>query len=151
MQQTGILTMGMPAVLGSDFSGVVVATGSQCTRLSKGDVVYASSNVGQNPYSPFQETFLVDEASVFKKSSNISAEQAAATGVGVLVCFALIWPDSPTELMPTFLQTAAFGVIVGANETLPEAGTNAPKRDEWLVVLGGSGTVGHFGIQACPP
>ncbi|POR33762.1 Zinc-type alcohol dehydrogenase-like protein [Tolypocladium paradoxum] len=127
MHQTGMLTMGMPAVLGSDFSGVVVETGSQCTRLSKGDVVYATSNMGQNLYSPFQETFLVDEASVFKKSDNISAEQAAATGVGLL--------------------TAAFGVLVGANGTLPEAGTKVPKRDEWLVVLGGSGTVGHFGIQ----
>ncbi|KND93394.1 Zinc-type alcohol dehydrogenase-like protein [Tolypocladium ophioglossoides CBS 100239] len=128
MQQTGILTMGMPAVLGSDFSGVVVGTGSQCTRLSKGDVVYASCNLGQNLCSPIQETFLVDEALVFKKSDNISAEQGAATGVGVL--------------------TAAFGVLVGANVTLPEAGTRVPKRDEWLVVLGGSGTVGHFGIQA---
>ncbi|PNY28896.1 Zinc-type alcohol dehydrogenase-like protein [Tolypocladium capitatum] len=127
MQQTGMLTMGMPAVLGSDFSGVVVETGSQCTKLGKGDVVYASCNLGQNLYSPFQETFLVDEASVFKKSDNISAEQGAATGVGVL--------------------TAAFGVLVGANVALPEAGTKVPKSDEWLVVLGG--TCGYKVAASC--
>jgi NADPH:quinone reductase-like Zn-dependent oxidoreductase len=45
------------------------------------------------------------------------------------------------------LKTSAFGIIVGAKVPLPEPGTKAPQRDEWLIVLGGSGTVGHFAIQ----
>ena len=150
MYQTGMLTMAMPAVLGSDFSGVVIEKGDQCTTLNKGDVVYGCSNLGQNRYSPFQETFVVDEASVFKKGENISREQAAATGVGILVSitWTLIWLLVVLMLRP--LQTAAFGTFINANITLPEAERKVPRRDEWLVVLGGSGTVGHFGIQARP-
>lgn len=85
MQQTALLTTGLPAVLGSDFSGLVLEGGSGCERLSKGDYVYASCNLGQNAFSPFQETFLVDEASVFKKSANLSVEESAGIGVGILV------------------------------------------------------------------
>lgn len=31
--------------------------------------------------------------------------------------------------------------------TLPEDGTNVPQKDEWIVVLGGTGTVGQFAVQ----
>lgn len=30
---------------------------------------------------------------------------------------------------------------------LPQGGTKAPKKDEWIVVLGGSGTVGQYAVQ----
>ena len=36
---------------------------------------------------------------------------------------------------------------MGGKVPLPDAGATVPERDEWIVVLGGSGTVGHFGIQ----
>ena len=85
MQKTVLLATSLPAVLGSDFSGAVVELGSGCTRLRQGDYVYSSCNLGQNACSPFQETFVVDEASVFKKSGNVTVEESAGIGVGLLV------------------------------------------------------------------
>ncbi|UNI18618.1 hypothetical protein JDV02_004873 [Purpureocillium takamizusanense] len=127
MQQTAILTTALPAVLGSDFGAIVLETGSECKKLRKGDYVFGSCNLGQNAYSPFQETFLVDEDAAFKKGENISVEESTTMGVGIL--------------------TSAFGIIVGGKVALPAAQATVPERDEWIVVLGGSGTVGHFGIQ----
>ena len=46
-------------------------------------------------------------------------------------------------------QTSAFGIIVGAKVPLPEPGAKVAEKDEWLIVLGGSGTVGHYAIQVC--
>jgi NADPH:quinone reductase-like Zn-dependent oxidoreductase len=35
---------------------------------------------------------------------------------------------------------------------LPSPGTKAEEKDEWIVVLGGSGTVGQFAVQVrCSP
>lgn len=38
---------------------------------------------------------------------------------------------------------------------MPEKGINAPQTDEWIVILGGTGTVGQFAVQvtttALPP
>lgn len=85
MAQTAILTTELPAVLGSDECAVVVETGEGCTRLNKGDYVYGLSRLGQNAYSPFQETFLVDEDLIFKKPDGITPEDATIIGTGVLV------------------------------------------------------------------
>lgn len=85
MAKTGILTTEMPAVLGSDSCAVIVETGEGCERLTKGDYVYGMSRLGQNAYSPFQETFLVDEDFLFKKTDNVTPEQAAIIGAGLLV------------------------------------------------------------------
>lgn len=87
MAQTGILTSEMPAVLGSDLCGLVIETGDGCTRLANGDYVYGISRLGQNAYSPFQETFLVDEDFLFKKTENVAPETAAIVGAGLLVSF----------------------------------------------------------------
>jgi len=127
MQKYGILVLGWPAVLGSDFCAQVIETGAECSRLKKGDYVYSESQLGQTPYSPFQETFLVDEDYVFKVEGDLTPVQASTIGVGAL--------------------TSAFGIFVGAKVEMPKPGTKVPERDEWLIVLGGSGTVGHYAIQ----
>ncbi|MBE3042402.1 hypothetical protein IMZ48_07450, partial [Candidatus Bathyarchaeota archaeon] len=74
-----------PAVLGSDFAAVVIELGEGCTRLDKDDYVFGCSLIGQNKYTPFQDTFLVDEDLVFKKGDDVSLETASATAVGLLV------------------------------------------------------------------
>jgi NADPH:quinone reductase-like Zn-dependent oxidoreductase len=85
MQHTGALVKEWPAVLGSDACTVVLETGEGCTKLKKGDYVYGCMRVGQNQFSPFQETFLVDEDLTFKKSAGISMEEACTIGGQVLV------------------------------------------------------------------
>ena len=86
MATTGLLTTKMPTILGSDFSGVVVETGEGCTRIKNGDSVYGLSRLGRNEFSPFQETFLVDEDICFKNDGTLSPEGASTVGVALLVC-----------------------------------------------------------------
>lgn len=87
MYHTGLLIESYPAVLGSDATGIVVSTSPDCTKLRVGDYVYGCVPIGQNAYSPFQETFLVDERWIFKKADRIGLEEASTIGSGVLVSF----------------------------------------------------------------
>lgn len=89
MAQTGAMTSQMPAVIGSDCSGVVVEVGEGCTRLKPGDYVFGSSRLGVNEYQPFQDNYLVDEDLVLKVQPTISHPAAATIAVGILVsqCF----------------------------------------------------------------
>ncbi|KAH7361527.1 chaperonin 10-like protein [Plectosphaerella cucumerina] len=126
-QQTGLLVQEWPAILGSDCAGVVVEIGPGCTRLQPGTRIFGCAPVGQNKLTPFQETFLVDERVFLKTPDNLSVEQSATIGVG--------------------LVTAALGILAGTKLDLPEVGATAAEKDEWIVVLGGSGCVGHFMVQ----
>lgn len=85
MYHTGLLIESYPAVLGSDATGVVVSTSPDCTKLRVGDYIYGCVPIGLNAYSPFQETFLVDERWIFKKADRIGVEEASTIGAGVLV------------------------------------------------------------------
>jgi NADPH:quinone reductase-like Zn-dependent oxidoreductase len=85
MSHTGLLIESYPAVLGSDVTGVVLSTSPDCTKLHVGDYVYGCVPIGLSAYSPFQETFLVDERWIFKKADRIGLEEASTIGAGLLV------------------------------------------------------------------
>jgi NADPH:quinone reductase-like Zn-dependent oxidoreductase len=91
MQQYGVLVQDWPAVLGSDFCAQVLETGPGCTKLNKGDYVYSECRLGQKAYSPFQETFLVDEDYVMKVEGKLTPVQASTIAVGALVSS---WTDA---------------------------------------------------------
>lgn len=126
MQHYGALIHEFPAVLGSDVCGLVMEAGADCKRLAKGDLVFGCVRIGQNQYSPFQEAFLVDD-DLFFKNGSLTKEEAATVGVGLL--------------------TAGLGVLPGLNVKLPEAGTAAEETESWIIILGGSGSVGQFACQ----
>ena len=90
MQHSGILIEGFPAVIGSDFTGVVLETGPECKKLTKGDYVFGCAPVGLNKFSPFQETFLAGEDWVFKKTEGMKLEEGPTVGSGLLVWDPLI-------------------------------------------------------------
>lgn len=98
MYHTGLLIESYPAVLGSDTAGVVVSTSPDCTKLRIGDYVYGCVPIGLNAYSPFQETFLVDERWTFKKADRIGVEEASTIGAGVLVSFPFLRCGRSREL-----------------------------------------------------
>ncbi len=81
-----MLITNFPAVLGSDMSAVVLETGADCEKLQVGDHVFGCVPVGISEFSPFQDTFLVDEGWVFKKGTEFGLEEACTIGAGVLVC-----------------------------------------------------------------
>jgi NADPH:quinone reductase-like Zn-dependent oxidoreductase len=37
--------------------------------------------------------------------------------------------------------------LAGTDLELPEEGVKAPEKDEWVVILGGSGSVGQYAVQ----
>jgi NADPH:quinone reductase-like Zn-dependent oxidoreductase len=88
----GTLVMEWPTVVGAEGCGVVVETGEGCTRLKKGDLAYCCIRVGQNAYSTFQDSFLVDEDLAIKKGDNLSVEDVASMGVGLMVRKLLLPP-----------------------------------------------------------
>lgn len=126
-QHSGLLINEWPAIIGSDCAAVVIDVGPHCTKLSVGDYVYGCAPLGQNRFTPFQDTFLVEERVFLKKSSNLSIEESCTIGVGIL--------------------TAGLCLLGGAELKLSEDGTKAPEKDEWIVVLGGAGSVGQFAVQ----
>ncbi|QGI69963.1 hypothetical protein CEK26_002296 [Fusarium fujikuroi] len=124
---TGMMVNEWPAVLGSDGAGVVIEVGPDVTRLKVGDYVYSCAPVGQNRFTPFQEAYLAREDLLFKKGDNISLEDSCTIGACLL--------------------TSTLCLLSGAGLELPNDDNKAQERDEWIVVLGGSGNVGQFAIQ----
>jgi NADPH:quinone reductase-like Zn-dependent oxidoreductase len=106
MQSTGMLVTAWPIVLGCDASGVVVAIGEHVEKFKIGDQVFGCTRLGAPGYSTFQEyvrhslspwygtvthasQFIMDEAITFLKPHNLSTEQAATVGAGLLVSYLL--------------------------------------------------------------
>lgn len=71
-------------MLGSDYLGVVTEVGPDCKRLKPGDHVYSCVPIGQNKYTPFQDTFLAEEDSVLKQGA-LSLEDACTIGAALFV------------------------------------------------------------------
>ena len=85
MQHTGVIVTAWPAILGCDASGVVLEACEGVTKLKPGDHVFGCTRVGQNSYSTFQETFLMDEDLAIKRPGNVSTEAACTIGVALYV------------------------------------------------------------------
>ncbi|KAF4958298.1 hypothetical protein FGADI_2464 [Fusarium gaditjirri] len=124
---TGMMVNEWPAILGSDGAGVVIEVGPEVTRLKVGDYVYSCAPVGQNRLTPFQDAYLAREDLLFKRGNNISLEDSCTIGACLL--------------------TSSMCLLGGAGLELPGDGKKAQEKDEWIVVLGGSGNVGQFAIQ----
>jgi NADPH:quinone reductase-like Zn-dependent oxidoreductase len=71
-----ILKLRLPATLGSDLAGVVVAVGSAVTRFQVGDAVYAS--VFDTPHGSLAEFAVVPEQAAALKPANLDFVQAAS-------------------------------------------------------------------------
>ncbi|KAB5575460.1 chaperonin 10-like protein [Coniochaeta sp. 2T2.1] len=116
-----------PAVIGCEGSGTVAALGPDVTRFKVGDGVFGCTRVGVSECATFQEHFLMDEDLAYRRPGNLSAEEASTLGVA--------------------LDTAVLGLVGGLGITLPEPGTKAEEKNEWIVILGGSGSVGAVAVQ----
>ncbi|WFR77259.1 NADP-dependent oxidoreductase [Janthinobacterium rivuli] len=71
-----ILKTRLPATLGSDLAGVVMAVGSGVTRFTVGDAVYAS--IFDTPHGSLAEFAIVPEQAAALKPANLDFVQAAS-------------------------------------------------------------------------
>ena len=128
MQMSGLLVTAWPIVLGCDASGVVVEVGEAAASDFKiGDRVCGCTRLGIPGYSTFQEYFCMDAKLTVKFPKNLSFQQGATLGVGT--------------------YTACLGLFDGLKIKLPGPSTPMEPKEEWVVVLGGAGSVGQYSVQ----
>lgn len=86
----GVLRYPMPLVLGFDVAGVVLAVGSECTRLRPGDAVYASPD--QHQIGTYAELAVVQEAHTAKQPAGLSHTEAASLPLAGLTAWDCLEP-----------------------------------------------------------
>ncbi|MBL1179420.1 MAG: zinc-dependent alcohol dehydrogenase family protein [Pantanalinema sp. GBBB05] len=107
----------LPAVLGTDLAGIVVAVGQNITTFQVGDEVYGLTGGVGGLQGSLAEFAAVDPDLLAKKPSNLTMREAAA--------------------LPLVFLTAWEGLVDRAN-------VRAGQR---VLILGGAGGVGHVAIQ----
>ncbi|KAK6521796.1 hypothetical protein TWF506_002000 [Arthrobotrys conoides] len=127
MRNSGILITGWPWTPCCDVAGVVVEIGSEVTEFKVGDRVFGCQGVGFPGSGGAAEYCLFKEDITLHKPDQISFAEAATIGVGC--------------------QTAALGLWSGLNIALPDPQNLPAISDEWVLVLGGGGSVGGYAVQ----
>ncbi|HXR55537.1 MAG TPA: zinc-binding dehydrogenase [Casimicrobiaceae bacterium] len=107
----------LPAILGCDGAGTVEAVGSAVTRFRPGDDVYFFNNGLGGAPGSYAQYTVVDEAHAARKPARLSMVEAAA--------------------IPLALITAWEALV----------DRSALQRDEYVLVHGGAGGVGHLAVQ----
>ena len=128
MQGTGLLVTAWPIVLGCDASGVVIKVGdAAASKFNVGDRVCGCTRLGVPGSSTFQEYFCMDSNLALPIPKDLSYQQGATLGVGT--------------------YTACLGLLGGLKLQIPNSFMTSTERDEWVVVLGGAGSVGQYSVQ----
>ncbi|WP_242064874.1 zinc-dependent alcohol dehydrogenase family protein [Nostoc sp. FACHB-133] len=107
----------LPAVLGTDLAGIVEAVGQDVTAFQVGDEVYGLTGGVGGLQGSLAEFAAVNADLLAKKPTNLSMREAAA--------------------LPLVFLTAWEGLVDRANV----------RADQKVLILGGSGGVGHVAVQ----
>jgi alcohol dehydrogenase len=83
-----VLPFKMPLILGNDFAGIVVATGSQATKFKVGDEVYARSDTVR--IGSFAEYTVIEERNLSLKPKNLTMEEAASLPLVALTAWQVL-------------------------------------------------------------
>src|ERR1700758_5556482 len=108
-----ILPIDLPWIPGHEFSGVVEQIGSDVAAYAPGDAVFAANETG----GAYAEYLAVKPATIAKKPSNLSFEEAAS--------------------VPVAAQTAWEGIFTHGHL----------ERGQTILIHGGAGAVGAFAVQ----
>ncbi|MDF5722145.1 MAG: zinc-binding dehydrogenase [Rhizonema sp. PD37] len=107
----------LPAILGTDLAGVVEAVGQDITAFKIGDEVYGFTGGVGGLQGSLAQFVAVDADLLAKKPVNLTMREAAA--------------------LPLVFLTAWEGLVDRANV----------RTDQNVLILGGSGGVGHIAVQ----
>ncbi|CAE6444731.1 unnamed protein product [Rhizoctonia solani] len=125
IQDYGIFIEEFPAVLGSDGAGIIEAVGPEVTNFKPGDHVFFQGVYGRIDEATFQEKSIVETDIISKTPDNITADQAST--------------------IPAAALAALVGLFQKTGISFPANGPTA--NGQGVLVLGGSSSVGQFGIQ----
>eukprot|EP00123_Amoebidium_parasiticum_P021600 comp7028_c0_seq1/m.2761 comp7028_c0_seq1/g.2761 ORF comp7028_c0_seq1/g.2761 comp7028_c0_seq1/m.2761 type:complete len:334 (-) comp7028_c0_seq1:306-1307(-) len=124
MAQYGLFIPSYPIALGCDMAGVVEAVGSDVTEFKVGDVVAGYPGLGRPGRGTFAQYCVIPEKMAWKKPPAITTEQLSTVGVSTL--------------------TASLGLYNILKLARP---SNPSTTGEWVLVWGGSGSVGSQAVQ----
>jgi len=124
MAHYGLFISTYPIVLGSDVSGRVEAIGSNVKNVKIGDDVYGCTRLGTVGCGTFAEYCTLSEKQAGRKPANITHEEAASLGVGML--------------------TAAGCLYFALKLPYPSKPLSSPA---FILVWGGASSVGSYAIQ----
>ncbi|KAL8965364.1 MAG: hypothetical protein Q9197_006552 [Variospora fuerteventurae] len=134
MSSSGLLIESFPIVLGCDSSGLITKTSPNMT-LKVGQRICGCTRLGFHGYSTFQQYFLLDERFAILPPDSLSYNEAATIGVGAeTACIGL-------------LQGIKLAELDKEGKVLKRKGDDVEEEKEWVVVLGGAGSVGQYSVQ----
>lgn len=118
-------------ILGSEFAGVIEATGEQVTRFSKGDPVFGYLGQKMGAYAEY--ICLYENGVLIQKPKNISFEEAATVPMGAIMALHLLREKGN-------LQTGNKVLINGASGSIGSAAIQIAKNHFRAEVTGVCGT-----------
>ncbi|KIY65797.1 GroES-like protein [Cylindrobasidium torrendii FP15055 ss-10] len=119
-----------PAILGTDLAGEVEALGDGVTKFKKGDRILAQGYF-TNDRATFQQYTLIPERFIAKIPESLAFDQAATIPVAFLAAVTGLFGGK--------------GLGAGLN---PDVEWPAPQqKDQTIVIIGGSSSVGQYAIQ----
>ncbi|KAG9121587.1 hypothetical protein FRC07_002400 [Ceratobasidium sp. 392] len=121
----GIFVDEFPAVLGTDGAGIIESVGPEVTGFEKGDKIFFQGLYKPADFATFQQYTLVDTEVTAKVPPNISDDQASTIPLGSV--------------------TSLIGLFQKSGIDFPVNGPTASGKS--VLILGGSSSVGQFGIQ----
>ncbi|CAE6461534.1 unnamed protein product [Rhizoctonia solani] len=124
IQDYGIFIEEFPAVLGSDGAGIIEAVGPEVTGFKPGDKVFFQGVYGRDE-ATFQEKSIVETDIISKIPDNITEDEAST--------------------IPAAAVAALVGLFQKTGISFPANGPTA--NGQGVLILGGSSSVGQFGIQ----
>jgi len=132
MYQSGILVTAWPFTPGCDAGGIVVKAGSSAKSIlgelfKVGDRVSGCTRLGVPGYSPYAEYFLMDAALALPVVPGMSLDKACTLGVAA--------------------YTAGLGLFKELKIPIPAPGEKPAPKDEWVLIFGGSSSVGKASLQ----
>ncbi|KAF6765854.1 chaperonin 10-like protein [Ephemerocybe angulata] len=133
IQKYGILVTTFPAILGSDIAGDVVEVGEGVSNFAVGDRVFFQGLYFQNGTPGFQQYATADVFTLAKIPNNVTHEEASSIPVGFTAAYVGLYNATPGK---------------GLGYDVPiTPGAKGKYAGVPLIVLGGSSSVGQYGIQ----
>lgn len=121
----------VPAILGSDITGVVTIVGPEVTKFKAGDRIVSQSRIDGNSQKALQQYAVVDEQFSSKIPAGFSDHDAASLPTNAAAALIALFDESGLGIpAPWSSKAEAFDYVGTA-----------------LLVLGGGSNCGRFGVQ----